>query len=377
MRVYVDCVGCEQRKMDAQRIVNYFKANGAKIAGSPKDCDHAVLVTCAVDSSNEERSLSRLEDIVRELPEGVKVTIGGCLPSISPGKLTGYPVDGTFSPRSMESLDAKFCMVVPMVDIPRSNRSDFDSKGGEQGKAKLPREDYETAKMGFKVVINEGCLSDCSYCVVKKATGKLRSMAPETILAQIRDGISRGEKTIMLMGSDTGSYGKDIKTSLYCLLRQIRGIPGDFRLFIHDFNVNWLIGNAKEYLDVFSSIDGQRIGGISFPIQSGSDRILALMKRPYRAESAARILKSVRLDAPHIGIGTHIMVGFPSETDDDFASTLDLLEYVGFDFVTCFPYSENTFADSAAIGGKIRPETVGARLDSISSMLGDKVKIIR
>jgi MiaB/RimO family radical SAM methylthiotransferase len=378
VRVYVGCVGCEQRRIDAQRVVNYFKANGAKIVGSPKDCEHAILITCAVDSSNEQKSLSKLEDIIRELPKGSKMTVGGCLPSISPGSLSDYNVDGTFSPRNIEGLDATFRMAVPMVDIPRPNRSDFDSNIEEaNGNGASPREEYETAKKGFKVVIDDGCLLNCAYCIIKKATGRLKSIAPQMILTQVREGLSVGEKTIMLLGGDTGAYGRDINTNLHRLLREITCLPGDFRLFIHDFNVNWLERNSDEYLNIFSSAEGQKIRGISFPIQSGSDRILALMKRPYKAQNAVRILNLVRSKAPHISMGTHVMVGFPSESNDDFALTLKMLESVGFDFITCFPYSEHASANSANIIGKIAPETVEARLSEISSIFGNKVKIMR
>ena len=378
MKVYVGCIGCEQRKIDAQRIVNYFKANGAKLVGSPKDCDHAILITCAVDSSNEQKSLSKLKDIARELPRASTMAVGGCLSSISPDSLTNLHVDVTFSPRNMESLDATFRLAVPMVDIPRPNRTGFDSQDEESNTNRTSkREEYEAAKKGFKVVIDDGCLLSCSYCIIKKSTGKLQSVAPEIILRQIREGLSAGEKTIMLLGGDTGAYGRDTQTNLYSLLREITSIPGDFKLFIHDFNVNWLERDAEEYLSVFNSTNGQKICGISFPIQSGSDRILSLMKRPYGAESATRVLKQVRLKAPHISIGTHVMVGFPSESDKDFALTLHMLECVGFDFITCFPYSEHALANSATIPGKVAPEVVDSRLREIGDMFGDRIKVMR
>ncbi len=378
MRVYVGCVGCEQRRIDAQRVVNYFKANGAKIVESPKDCDHAIVITCAVDSSNEEKSISKLADIARELPTGIKVTVGGCLPAISPSRLADYPIDGTFSPRDMESLDAKFHLPVLMENIFRPNISGFDPEiQNMHGLAASPREEYENSKRGFKIVIDDGCLLNCSYCMIKKATGKLKSVDQQVILRQIMEAVLRGERTIMLVGGDTGAYGKEIKTGLHHLLKDIASVPGDFRLFIHDFNVNWLIRDAEEYLAVFSSVNGQRIRGISFPIQSGSDRILTLMKRLHKAESAARVLKLVRLNSPHINLGTHIMIGFPSETNADFEATFGMLEYVGFDFITCFPYSEHPLADSAAITGKIEPEIVEARIARLSSVFGDRIKIMR
>ena len=117
--------------------------------------------------------------------------------------------------------------------------------------------------------------------------------------------------------------------------------------------------------------------GANFPIQSGSDRILRSMKRPYRSEEAKAALKSARSSAPLLSQGTHIMVGFPGETDGDFSQTMDLLDDVGFDFITCFPYSENPRAASASIRDKVSDELVTERLDRIASRFGDKVRIMR
>jgi len=376
MKVYVDCVGCEQRKLDAQRFIDYLHANKIDTTNSPEDCDYAVLVTCAVDASNEARSLSRLDFISKALRNDAKLILGGCLPSISPEKMAKYNVTGTFSPRSMEALDGFFAHDIPFEDIGYPNRSVFDYEESMLSH-QSPRDEYETAKNGFKVVISQGCLGECSYCVISKATGRLSSFPPEFVLKAVRDGIERGEKTVMLMAGDTGAYGMDLGIGFHDLLREVVAISGNYKVFIHDFNVNWLARDIDSYLDVFGSADGRRIRGANFPVQSGSDRILGLMKRPYRSGEAKSALKSVRRFAPLLSQGTHIMAGFPGETEEDFLLTMDLLEDVGFDFITCFPYSENPSAVSASLHNKVSSEVVSERLERIASRFGDKVKIMR
>jgi len=376
MKVYVDCVGCEQRKLDAQRVLDYLHANDISTTDSPEDCDYAVLVTCAVDASNEARSLARLDKIGKALHKDAKVIVGGCLPSISPGKMAGYPVDGTFSPRSMEALDNFFEHQVSIEGVGYPNRSAFDSNDGTLAH-QTPREEYDAAKNGFKVVISQGCLGECAYCVIREATGMLESYPEEQVLEAVQKGIAKGERTMMLMGGDTGAYGRDIGIGFHSLLRDVVAIPGDYRVFIHDFNVNWLAKDLDSYLDVLSSVNGRKVRGANFPIQSGSDRILELMRRPYRLGEAKSALKSVRNSAPLLNQGTHVMVGFPGETAGDFSLTMDLLDDVGFDFITCFPYSENPNAASASIADKVDSDVVNERLDRIASRFGDKVRIMR
>jgi len=376
VKVYIDCTGCEQRKLDAQKVINYLHANGVDIVDSPEDCDYAIIITCAVDSRNEHESLSRLDYIAKNLLPYARIIIGGCLPSISPGKLTKYHPLVTFSPRNLDNLDALFYQTTPMREIPHPNKSVFDQHV-EEDSIMSARDEYEMAKRGFKVRISEGCLGNCSYCMIKRATGNLKSESPDDVLKQVEEGITRGEKTIMLVGGDTGAYGADIGIGFYDLLRDIISIPGDYWIFIHDFNVNWLIKDIEKYLDVFGSENGRRIRCANFPLQSGSDRILSLMRRPYKSKDAINALKLTRREAPHLNQGTHVMIGFPSETEEDFSRTMEMLEDVEFDFITCFPYSDHPMAESYAIEGKISPKIVTDRLRKVVLRFGDRVKIMR
>jgi len=378
MRVYVDCVGCEQRQLDAQRIIDYLAANSISLAEDANAADWIVLVTCAVDQTSEHRSLARLEELLQQGPELGRVVVGGCLPLISPSTLAKYPVGATFSPRSLDDLDEVLgaTIAVPMADIPHPNMSIFDGHG--QGlvarKWASARDAYDAAKRGFKIVVDDGCLLDCSYCVIKYATGQLKSKPLETVVNEFLSGVARGASTAMIMGGDTGAYGWDIGVRLHHVLEAILQYDTDCTLFIHDFNVNWLIRDIEAYLNVL--IKGQRrVGAINFPIQSGSDKILRRMKRPYTAQKASDALTQLRKYSPAIALGTHIIVGFPGETDEDFALTLALLKEVDFDFMSCFPYSEHHRANSSRQPEKVSPDEIRARLQQIQLMFGERAKI--
>jgi len=369
MKVYVDSVGCEQREIDAQRIINYLRATKMDIVNSPHSCDYAIVVTCGVDGARTNASVSRLEDVARQLPSVARLIIGGCLPSIDPEKIESYNVYATFSPRNLEKLDSIFGGKI--ADIPVPNRSIFDDKTSTIEETS-PRKEYDIAKNGFKIIIDDGCMLSCSYCAIKKATGRLRSASLNAVVSQFERGIAQREPTIILMGGDTGAYGRDIGLRFYSLLGELNEHPGDSRLFIHDFNVNWLIEDLEDYEEAFRS--DLRFRGMAFPVQSGSNRILNLMRRPYNHQDASQAIRRIKNCSPNLRVGTHVIVGFPTESEEDFQSTLNLLDEVNFDFISCFPYAESSNTKSAEIPGKISKEIRSERVDRILTKFGERVK---
>src|SRR3989338_4192436 len=378
MNVYVDCIGCEQRQLDAQRVTDYLKANRINLVDDPAKSDYSILVTCAVDRTSEDASIVRMESILSKLRPTSRLVVGGCLSSISPERVARYGVHATFSPRNMDILDKIFQGTASMAEIPDPNKSMFDKDYSGSTKELSPREEYDRAKFGYKIVIDQGCLLSCTFCKIKDATGRLQSVQLDAIVSQFRLAVSQEEPTIMLMGGDTGAYGHDIGTRFHNLLETLLATPGNYKVFIHDFNVNWLIRDEPGYIRAFSTdSESKHLRGINFPIQSGSDQILKLMKRPHKAADAISSLRKLKQEYSHITVGTHLIVGFPGESEEDFKSTLKLLEEVDFDFVSCFPYSEHETARSALLPDKVDKDTIDARLDKILRLPGDRVKEIR
>ncbi len=377
MKVYVDCVGCEQRQLDAQQVIDYVKANGIEMVDAPSACDLAIMVTCAVDQASEDKSVEMIEHVSGKVPKTARLVVGGCLPSITPSRLTLYNIHATFSPRNMKTLQQIIGLERPLDIVEYPNRSSFDSTRFVDLSKMDARQDYEAAKNGFKIRIDHGCLLQCSYCAIRLATAKLKSEDPEVVKRQVKRAVALGEKTIMLVGGDTGAYGYDIGTRLCNLLELILAIPGDFKVYIHDFNINWLLRDEKEFLAVFASENGKKLGSVSFPVQSGSNRMLKLMKRPYTSENVVRVLSEIRRIAPHIRFGTHIIVGFPGETEEDFQDTLKMMDEVNFDFATCFSFSERAPTYAAELDGKISKEVTDNRLAVLNERYKDRVNVIR
>lgn len=373
---FVACTGCEQRDLDAQRVRTYLKANGFDIVSRPDDADLSIVVTCAVDERNERQSLAVLKDVAGAKPASGRLVVGGCLPSISPGAVTSV-ADATFSPRTLGSLDAILAddVRVPMAQIPDPNSVAGTPPPRPSEWRSRARTEYELAKRGYKIRINHGCLLSCSYCVIRFATGRLESVAVESITAAFESALAREEATIMLVGGDTGAYGLDIGTDFASLLERLLQYQGRHRIYIHAFNANWLLRSLPDIERVLQSADG-RLRAASIPVQSGSDRVLKRMRRPYRAGDVVPALRLVREAAPELLLGSHIIVGFPGETEDDFLQTLAFLEKVDFDFVTCFRYSEHPAAASAKHEGKVPEEEKHSRLGRLRALLGDSAAIL-
>lgn len=376
MKAYLSCVACEQRELDAQRVLDYLKKNDIVMVNNPKSADYLFVITCAVDSVNEDRSILEIERVSDQMREDSRLIIGGCLPSISPNKLSRFRPYHTFTPRTIESLDDALKLDLPVSDVNMPNKSIYDTNSTNEDEQFSARERFEKAKNGYKVVIADGCLGACSYCMIREATGMLKSKPLDEIVDQVKQGLKNREPTIMLMAGDTGAYGQDIGLDFVTLLREIISLDGDSRIYIHDFGVNWLIKDLQGYSEVFEQAEHKkRMSGMTIPIQSGSDYVLNRMNRKYRREDTIKALQCISRHS--FDIGTHIMVGFPGETDANFEDTIDLLKQVNFDFVTCFPYSEHPHTNSASLDNKVLTKVVEERIRRISRLLKNKVKVIQ
>ncbi|MFA4819437.1 MAG: radical SAM protein [Candidatus Aenigmatarchaeota archaeon] len=382
MKFYVDCVGCEQRQLDAQRIINYLNENGHEQSSSPSAADYTVLVTCAVNRSAERASLKRVSELSGEASKPENLIISGCLPDISPDQLGAYGTFPVVSPKRLENFDVLLepYVTVPMSDIAYPNSSIFDTRQDPIGLLNelSPRDEYDLAKNGYKIRVNNGCLMDCSYCVIKDAMGRVVSVPFDELVRQFEAAAVRKEPTIMFMGGDTGAYGYDLDSVVrfYTLLERTLGVQGDHRVFVHDFNANWYLRNADDYDAIFANNENRgRLRGVMIPVQSGSDKILKLMKRPYKAKDVSERLGRIKREYPSLHLGTHIITGFPSETQEDFDLTLNLLDRVGFDFMSVFVYSEHKRAKSSPLEEKIDPEIAKNRALHIADRFGELAKV--
>ncbi len=268
MKYLVDFIGCEKRKLDAQRVIDHISSNGGQITEEVERADVIIVVTCAYTHTFEDASLVKVKELNNKKKEGAKLIIGGCLPSIDSSKLDDLGDLGVFSPRSMEDLDQYLNLPTSIIDTPDPNKTIYDHREWTKihEDFKTPAlEEYETAKKGFKIKINSGCLGNCSYCVIKKATGKLRSKPLDHIIEEFKLGLSKGEEIFFITGGDTGAWGMDDHSNIVNLLTEIFKIDGEYKLFFHDFNIHWFIRSRDEVLELFSH-NRAHLGCICLPV---------------------------------------------------------------------------------------------------------------
>jgi tRNA A37 methylthiotransferase MiaB len=255
-----------------------------------------------------------------------------------------------------------------MIDIPDPHITVFDQEVKEPIKTETysteEHWEYWAAKQGYKIRVDEGCLGNCSFCVTRIATKRLTSIPIDTILSAFQEGIMKGYKTFLFTGDDTGAYGQDIGCTIVDLLTKILAVPGDYSVFFHDFNINWLMKYQDQLIPLFKA-NIPRLGCFNFPIQGSTDRILKLMRRPYTIAPVLECVKRLRHEAPGFKIGTHYVVGFPGETEAEIEGFIQLINECDFEFLVVFRYSDNPRADSSKLPNKIEKEIIEERASRV------------
>lgn len=228
---------------------------------------------------------------------------------------------------------------------------------------------YRSSYPNAWVNIAYGCNNFCSYCIVPYVRGRERSRLPENVVDEVKNLVNEGYKEITLLGQNVNSYGHDLKNgvSFSSLLDEIGKIDGKFRL-------RFMSNHPKDLTeDVIEAIkrNPHACHAIHLPVQSGSNRILSLMNRRYSVEKYLSQIDSIRKIIPDCAITTDIIVGFPTETENDFLDTVNLVEKVKFDGAFTFVYSKREGTKAAVMEGQIDPETQKDRIMRLIDVQND------
>jgi MiaB/RimO family radical SAM methylthiotransferase len=221
-------------------------------------------------------------------------------------------------------------------------------------------------------VLGEGCLGNCSYCAIKTAKGKLSSVPIEKVLETFKKGLADGHKRFILTADDTGAYGQDLGTDLPTLIGKVLEIEGDYKLNIYHLEPNWFI----KYFDYLKKVfNTSKIDVIFSPIQSGSDRILKAMRRPYKVKDYIRCIRELRNELPELKIWNQFIVGFPGETEEDFKGSLNVLDQVSFNIVQAFEYSDRPGTAASKMDNHVPEAVIKKRMKRISRKIFLKVNL--
>jgi MiaB-like tRNA modifying enzyme len=290
MKIYIETHGCTANISDSQEIRNSVLASGGEVVGTPEEADTIVVNTCAV---TEFTSKSMLKAVRKY--EGKRVVVTGCMAAAQPyllKDLRNVEISGT------PGADA----VVRILGIRPAAGGPF-----VKGTTAI-------------VSIAEGCRGHCSYCIVRLVRGPLRSAPSSKVIESVKTAFDMGAKEIFLTAQDTGAYGLDTGKRLPALMKEILRIEGDYRVRLGMMNPFSISDIVDDMAVIFSDPRVYKFAHI--PVQSGSDRILSLMERPYKESQYRDIVARLRQDVPDITLSTDYIVGFPMETDEDFALTM-------------------------------------------------------
>lgn len=370
-KFYIDFIGCEKRKLDAEKIIQFMLNNNYIHETEYENIDDASIlffVSCAFNSEFSKLSKEKAKKIIENKNEKSIFILSGCLPEIEPEFLEKNNIKYAFGPRKLEQIDNILRFDIKMKDIPEQNISFFDNMDYPVPNPEYrPHilEEYIAAKNEYKIRVCWGCKSNCSYCVIKRSTKDLKSKPLEEIKKEMVKGINLGYNKFFFTGGDLGSYGMDIGTNVVELLKLITSFK-NISLYLQEFNVQWIIKYKEEIQKLLiKNMNNYNKIIINTPIQSGSNKILRDMNRPYNAEDVLKAIRVIRTCNPKIFFGSHFITGFPGESDEDHEQTKEFVDQLNLDFIMAFPYSEHPKARSAKFNNKVDQLTKEKRFNEL------------
>jgi tRNA A37 methylthiotransferase MiaB len=296
---------CTTLKLEVKRIYDYFLANDWFVTDDPNTADLVLCLTCSGWKKLEQASLQRLRSLQ---PLGDKVICVGCTNDNNPTGVAEVHKGRCFPTRKLHEIDS-------LIPNPRVKLSEIP-----QPSTFKSREDYRLYDITKRFVnIAFGCSFSCSYCPHTVGLGPLKSRTVENILSEIENLIAGGVRIVVLTGMETAMYGRDIGTTFPYLLNRVLKMNADFDINIGQFHPIGILKYYDELLPLFSS---KRITDIQIPIQTTSDRILKMMKRPLGIEKIAKFLREVKSRNRSVILRTDLIVGFPTETMEELDGSL-------------------------------------------------------
>jgi len=355
--------GCQMNAHDSQTLAGLLEGMGMSRACTRETADLVLFNTCCIRDNAERKALGNitwLKEIKRERPH-MLIGICGCMmqqKGMAETVLRKYPfVDIAFGTGNLYRLPEYLYQVVDekrrVIDISKEESSIAEG---------LPI----LRESPFKAYINimYGCDNFCSYCIVPYVRGRERSRKSDDILREAEGLVGEGVQEITLLGQNVNSYGKAVgEISFPRLLSRLQatGIP----------RLRFMTSHPKDLSDelIAQYADNDALAPhLHLPVQSGSDRILAAMRRGYTVESYIDKVKALRQARPDIGLTTDLIVAFPGETEEDFEETLELVKRVRYDSAFTFIYSPRAGTQAAGLPGRIDPATAKARIERLIAL---------
>ena len=375
--VFIKTYGCQMNERDSEQVARDLQDRGHRLVSDEREADVILLNTCSVREMAERKAVGKMGMLRKLRREKPKLVLGfmGCMAQrlgASLGESSPHVdlVVGTqkfhrvadyveealrkreeaFAREDTEELGSAFSSLAPIVDTAEES--------GSQNTIREHLPDVKRTATSF-ISIMQGCNMHCTFCIVPTTRGEERGRPIAEIVQEAETLVARGIREVTLLGQIVNLYGRhefpkvDGKSPFVQLLEALNGVAGLERI---RFTSPHPMGFRKDLVECFARLP-KLMEHVHLPLQSGSDRILKAMHRPYTAASYRKLVADLRRARPGIAVTTDIIVGFPGETEEDYRATRDLAEETGFDGAFVFRYSRRGDTPAALMEGQL-PEAV-------------------
>ena len=333
-KIFVEAYGCSASFADSEMISGLIVNGGHTLATNSSESDLNLIVTCSVKDSTANKMMHRIKSLKTK-----PLIVAGCLPKAEKYNVEKFTENASLlGPNSLgKTLD--------VINSTLMGKKQIALEDSDLSKVGLPKVRLNSA-VGI-VEIASGCMSECTFCQTKLAKGDLSSYRLGDIVRQVQTEIKEGCKEVWLTSTDNGCYGLDIGTDLPTLVNAVSEIQEDFMIRVGMMNPMYM---PRIKQNLIESYDNEKVFKfLHIPVQSGSDKVLNDMKRGHTSQTFREIVNKTKEKFEKFTISTDIIVGFPSETEEDFQRTVMLLDETKPDVVNLSKYSARPGTDAAEL----------------------------
>ncbi|WP_296898253.1 tRNA (N6-isopentenyl adenosine(37)-C2)-methylthiotransferase MiaB, partial [Thiohalocapsa sp.] len=373
-KLYIQTYGCQMNEYDSARIADVLRvSHGAELTQDPAAADILLLNTCSIREKAQEKVFSQLgrwRPWKDQRPDLV-IGVGGCVASQEGDAIRARApyVDLVFGPQTLhrlpDMLDALLAQRAPQIDVSFPEIEKFD---------RLPEPRAEGPKAFVSVM--EGCSKYCTFCVVPYTRGEEISRPFDDVIAEVASLAEQGVREVNLLGQNVNAYRGPMHdgeiADLALLIRYVAAVDGIERI---RFTTSHPVEFSDSLIECYRDVP-ELVSFLHLPVQSGSDRILAQMKRGHTALEYKEKIRRLKRARPGISISSDFIVGFPGETETDFAATMDLVTDIGFDQSFSFIYSQRPGTPAAALPDDVPQAVKQARLARLQQQINHQAQVI-
>jgi threonylcarbamoyladenosine tRNA methylthiotransferase MtaB len=364
-------LGCRLNQVDTQEMQARLAARGFRTVPFEDPADVVVVNSCTVTARADFSDRQMVRRAARTHP-GARVVVTGCWAQTNPAAAVATGADLVVGNADKHRI-AELLEALAADTVRRPARIEVTDIAAARALPPAPVPHAAGRSRAF-VKIQEGCQHRCAFCIVPRARGASRSRPPELVVEHVERLVAAGHPEIVLTGVDLGHYGADLtpRTSLAMLLRALADLRGLRWLRLSSLLPAYL---TEDLLDLVATAP-VIAPHFHVPLQSGSDRVLRLMRRPYNVRMYRRVVERL-VARPEVALGADVIVGFPGEIDDDFAETVRVIDELPFSYLHVFGYSDRDATEAATLPHRVDPATIARRSELLRARSADKARAFR